>query len=97
MRSVEDASTDSNTYASSSNRNSSSSSSSNSSIDKIKFSLLKILAQPVLLRQWQLDGLPADDFSLENGLMATKGRRWPLMIDPQGIEHSTSSATNTLH
>lgn len=28
-------------------------------------------------------GLPADDFSTENGLFSTLGRRWPLMIDPQ--------------
>eukprot|EP00606_Chrysophyceae_sp_TOSAG23-5_P000891 GSChrysophyteH2.ASY1.ANO1.1126.1 assembled CDS len=31
-----------------------------------------------------IDGLPADDFSCENGLLTTMGRRWPLMIDPQG-------------
>jgi dynein heavy chain len=49
-----------------------------------QFNLLKGLADPVAVRQWQIDGLPADDFSSENGLMATRGRRWPLMIDPQG-------------
>jgi dynein heavy chain len=49
-----------------------------------EFSLLKCLADPVVVRKWQIDGLPADDFSCENGLMATRGRRWPLMIDPQG-------------
>jgi dynein heavy chain len=48
------------------------------------FTLLNALADPVVLRQWQIDGLPADDFSCENGLLATMGRRWPLMIDPQG-------------
>jgi dynein heavy chain len=48
------------------------------------YSLLKALAEPVVLRGWQIDGLPADDFSCENGLLSTMGRRWPLMIDPQG-------------
>jgi dynein heavy chain len=45
-----------------------------------KFSLLTALAEPVTLRQWQLRGLPADDFSSENGILTTLGRRWPLMI-----------------
>jgi len=36
------------------------------------------------VREWIIMGLPADDFSTENGLFATLGRRWPLMIDPQG-------------
>jgi len=48
------------------------------------FTLLKALAEPVVVRKWQIDGLPADDFSCENGLLTTMGRRWPLMIDPQG-------------
>jgi dynein heavy chain len=46
--------------------------------------LSSVLGKPVVIRQWGLDGLPADSFSTENGIMATENReRWPLMIDPQ--------------
>jgi dynein heavy chain len=47
-------------------------------------SLAKILADPVLVRQWNIDGLPADSFSVENGIIMSVTKRWPLMIDPQG-------------
>ena len=36
------------------------------------------------IRQWQIAGLPKDPFSVDNGVIVTNGRRWPLMIDPQG-------------
>eukprot|EP00741_Cyanophora_paradoxa_P000409 tig00000404_g400.t1 len=48
------------------------------------FNLNKILADPVVVRDWNIWGLPTDDFSTENGILVTRGRRWPLMIDPQG-------------
>jgi len=48
------------------------------------YSLQRILADPVEVRAWNLMGLPADEFSTENGMFATRGRRWPLMVDPQG-------------
>jgi dynein heavy chain, axonemal len=35
------------------------------------------------MRKWNLNGLPADAFSRENGIITYKSRRWPLMIDPQ--------------
>ena len=47
------------------------------------FSFVHLLAQPVRVREWNLQGLPADDFSTENGVIVTRGSRWPLMIDPQ--------------
>ena len=49
-----------------------------------EFSLTDILGSPVTIRDWQIAGLPADQFSTENGMLCTMGRRWPLMIDPQG-------------
>jgi dynein heavy chain len=38
----------------------------------------------VLIRQWQIAGLPKDNFSVDNGVIVTNARRWALMIDPQG-------------
>ncbi|CAD7935566.1 unnamed protein product [Amoebophrya sp. A120] len=43
-----------------------------------------VLVDPAEVRAWNLAGLPQDDLSVENGIMVTRGRRWPLMIDPQG-------------
>ena len=48
------------------------------------FSFVKFLAKPTDVREWNLLGLPADDFSTENGVVVTRGTRWPLMVDPQG-------------
>ena len=46
--------------------------------------LSSVLGKAVEIRQWRLHGLPADEFSTENGIMATRNvLRWPLMIDPQ--------------
>nr|XP_046259789.1 dynein axonemal heavy chain 6 isoform X2 [Scatophagus argus] len=47
------------------------------------FSLIKILGDPFVIRQWNTEGLPRDTVSTENGILVTEGRRWPLMIDPQ--------------
>ncbi|TPX36228.1 hypothetical protein SmJEL517_g01545 [Synchytrium microbalum] len=48
------------------------------------FSLLENLADPAMLREWTMSGLPSDNLSMENGILVTRGRKWPLMIDPQG-------------
>ncbi|CAK9109440.1 unnamed protein product [Durusdinium trenchii] len=42
------------------------------------------LCDPAEIREWNIKSLPSDDLSVENGLLVTRGRRWPLMIDPQG-------------
>ena len=47
------------------------------------YSLIQTLGDPVVIRDWHLHGLPVDDFSIENGIMVTNSRRWPLLIDPQ--------------
>lgn len=43
-----------------------------------------VLGEPVLIRSWQLDGLPRDYFSTENAVLVSNSIRWPLFIDPQG-------------
>ena len=48
------------------------------------FSLLKVLGQQVQIRDWIIEGLPNDTFSIENAIIMSKASRWPLMIDPQG-------------
>ncbi|KAF1322385.1 Dynein heavy chain, partial [Globisporangium splendens] len=42
------------------------------------------LGDAVLIRKWNIDGLPTDGFSVDNGIIVFNSRRWPLMIDPQG-------------
>ena len=48
------------------------------------FSVNTILGEPVKIRAWQIAGLPVDSFSIDNGIIVSNSRRWPLMIDPQG-------------
>ena len=48
------------------------------------FSLSKTLGDPVKIRDWNIDGLPTDSFSIDNGVIVASTRRWPLLIDPQG-------------
>ncbi|XP_051969464.1 dynein axonemal heavy chain 3 [Xyrauchen texanus] len=48
------------------------------------FTLGSTLGNQVLIRSWQIAGLPVDSFSTDNGIIVSNSRRWPLMIDPQG-------------
>eukprot|EP01018_Ginkgo_biloba_P007890 Gb_26553 [translate_table: standard] len=48
------------------------------------FKLASILGNPVTIRDWVIDGLPNDTFSIDNGIIVSAARRWPLLIDPQG-------------
>jgi len=45
--------------------------------------LVSVLADAYEIRTWNTDGLPRDQLSTENAILVTRGRRWPLMIDPQ--------------
>jgi dynein heavy chain, axonemal len=42
-----------------------------------------ILTHEAQIAQWNSEGLPADQVSVENACIVTNTARWPLMIDPQ--------------
>jgi len=41
------------------------------------------MGQPVVIRDWNINGLPTDEVSVQNGILATTAERWGLCIDPQ--------------
>lgn len=47
------------------------------------FDVKDFLSDPTTIREWNIQGLPSDGFSTENGIIITRGIRWPLVIDPQ--------------
>lgn len=49
-----------------------------------EMNLVQTLGDPVKIRNWTVQGLPVDEYSIENGIILNNSRRWPLMIDPQG-------------
>jgi len=42
----------------------------------------QLLGNDVTTRIWNVNGLPGDNLSVENGIIMFGSRRWPLMIDP---------------
>lgn len=61
------------------------------------YSLAAKLTDAVTIRGWMAAGLPNDNFSIENAVMATSARRWPLAIDPQGQANSWIKAMEKSH
>ena len=49
------------------------------------FSLFNVLGDEITRQAWQLNGLPSDDFSTDNGIITFTSKRWILMLDPQEI------------
>uniref|UniRef100_A0A8C9ZPR8 Dynein axonemal heavy chain 1 n=1 Tax=Sander lucioperca TaxID=283035 RepID=A0A8C9ZPR8_SANLU len=49
-----------------------------------KPNLINTLGDRVKIRSWQISGLPNDNLSVENGVIAQYSLRWALFIDPQG-------------
>ena len=48
-----------------------------------EFNLINVMGDPVQISNWNLNFLPSDRTSLENGILTTKAERWGLCIDPQ--------------
>jgi len=48
-----------------------------------EFEFCDFMVNPTRVRDWNIQGLPSDGFSTENGVIVTRGQRWPLMVDPQ--------------
>ena len=48
------------------------------------FNFINTLGDPDVMKEWQVQGLPSDEYSSQNGILSSTGRKWPLMIDPQG-------------
>ena len=47
------------------------------------FTVQNLLTTDQQISQWNIDGLPDDELSIQNGILTENASRWPLAIDPE--------------
>jgi dynein heavy chain, axonemal len=47
-----------------------------------EFKLVEVLGIGTKIQQWKIDGLPEEEFAVDNAIIMDNSDRWPLMIDP---------------
>jgi len=47
------------------------------------FTVAGLLADELTISKWNLEGLPDDELSVQNGILTVNASRWPLCVDPE--------------